>query len=55
MAVIVEEAVVAGIHVMAHAGATDRIKVAVRNNVRSIEHGDWLDEEAIELMLERGM
>ena len=39
---------------MSHAGGTEGIKVAVRNGVRSIEHGDWLDDEAIAMMLDRG-
>ena len=38
----------------AHAQATDGIKNAVRAGVDSIEHGVWLDEEAIDLMLDRG-
>lgn len=38
----------------AHAQATGGIKNAVRAGVDSIEHGVWLDEEAIGLMLERG-
>lgn len=38
----------------AHAQATEGIKNAVRAGVDSIEHGVWLDEEAIALMLERG-
>lgn len=38
----------------AHAQATGGIKNAVRAGVDSIEHGVWLDEEAIELMLEGG-
>lgn len=54
IAVLVEEATAAGIFVMAHAQATDGIKVAVRNGVRSIEHGIYLDDEAIEMMLDRG-
>jgi len=54
VAVIVEEATAAGLAVMAHAQATDGIKTAVRNGVRSIEHGVYLDDQAIELMLERG-
>jgi imidazolonepropionase-like amidohydrolase len=52
--VLVEEATAAGIPVMAHAQATDGIKNAVRAGIRSIEHGIYLDEEAISLMLERG-
>lgn len=52
--VLVEEATAAGRFVMAHAQATDGIKNAVRAGVRSIEHGVFLDDEAIELMLDRG-
>jgi imidazolonepropionase-like amidohydrolase len=51
---MVEEAAAAGLAVMAHAQATDGIKTAVRAGVRSIEHGVYLDDEAIELMRERG-
>ncbi|MDQ7908288.1 amidohydrolase family protein [Phytohabitans sp. ZYX-F-186] len=54
IAVMVEEATAAGISVMSHARSTEGIKVAVRNGVRSIEHGDLLDDEAIDLMLARG-
>ncbi len=52
--VIVAEAQAAGLFVMSHAQATEGIKSAVRAGVRSIEHGIYLDDEAIELMLERG-
>jgi imidazolonepropionase-like amidohydrolase len=51
---LVEEATAAGIWVMAHAQAADGIKNAVRAGIRSIDHGIYLDEEAISLMLERG-
>jgi imidazolonepropionase-like amidohydrolase len=54
IAALVTEARAAGLHVMAHAQATDGIKTAVRGGVRSIEHGIYLDDEAIDLMLERG-
>jgi len=54
LSVLVAEADAAGIAVMAHAQATDGIKNAVRAGIRSIEHGIFLDDEAIELMLERG-
>src|SRR5439155_1424561 len=54
VAVLVAEAAAAGIAVMSHAQASDGIKLAVRNGVRSIEHGIYLDDEAIEMMLERG-
>jgi imidazolonepropionase-like amidohydrolase len=40
--------------VMAHAQATDGIKNAVRAGIRSIEHGIYLDDEAIAMMLEAG-
>ena len=50
--VFVEEAAAAGIHgVLAHAEGTKGIKNAVRAGVRSIEHGDLLDEEGMDLML----
>jgi imidazolonepropionase-like amidohydrolase len=40
--------------VMSHAHGAEGIKRAVRAGVRSIEHGTFLDDEGIELMLERG-
>jgi imidazolonepropionase-like amidohydrolase len=40
--------------VMAHAQATDGIKNAIRAGIRSIEHGIFLDDEAIQMMLDRG-
>jgi imidazolonepropionase-like amidohydrolase len=52
--VLVEEATAAGIFVMAHAQGADGIKNAVRAGIRSIEHGIFLDDEGIELMLQRG-
>lgn len=52
--VLVEEATAAGRFVMAHAQASDGIKNAVRAGIRSIEHGVFLDDEAIGMMLERG-
>jgi imidazolonepropionase-like amidohydrolase len=52
--VLVAEARAAGLWVMSHAQATEGIKNAVRAGIRSIEHGIYLDDEAIELMLERG-
>lgn len=54
LAVLVEEATAAGRFVMAHAQATDGIKNAIRAGIRSIEHGVYLDDEAIDLMRERG-
>ena len=52
--VLVSEATAAGKWVMSHAQATDGIKSAVRAGVRSIEHGIYLDDEAIEMMIDRG-
>jgi imidazolonepropionase-like amidohydrolase len=54
LAVLVEEASAAGLSVMAHAQATPGIKNAIRAGIRSIDHGIYLDDEAIELMLDRG-
>jgi len=55
LAVIVREAAYrGGIKVMAHAQGSEGIKNAVRAGVHSIEHGVYLDDEAIELILEHG-
>jgi imidazolonepropionase-like amidohydrolase len=51
---IVEEAKAAGIRgTMAHAEGTAGIKNALRAGITSIEHGDLIDDEGIDLMLER--
>ena len=50
--VAVEEAGRRGVPVMAHAHGTEGIKQAIRAGVRSIEHGTFMDDEAIDLMLE---
>jgi imidazolonepropionase-like amidohydrolase len=50
----VEEATKAFRTVAAHAQSTEGIKNAVAAGVSSIEHGVWLDEEAIAMMIERG-
>ena len=52
--VLVAEANAAHVAVMAHAQGAEGIKAAVRAGIRSIEHGIFLDDEAIDLMLERG-
>jgi imidazolonepropionase-like amidohydrolase len=54
LSVLVSEATAAGRAVMAHAQATEGIKSAIRNGVRSIEHGIYLDDEAISMMLDKG-
>jgi imidazolonepropionase-like amidohydrolase len=50
----VEEAHKAFRIVGAHAQATEGVKNAIRAGVDSIEHGVWLDEEAIQMMCGRG-
>jgi imidazolonepropionase-like amidohydrolase len=52
--VLVAEASAHGLWVMAHAQSTQGIKNSVRAGIRSIEHGIYLDDEAIELMLHHG-
>lgn len=51
---IVIEAAAAGRWVMAHAQSAEGIKNALRAGVRSIDHGIYLDDEAISLLLEKG-
>src|SRR5213076_448143 len=51
---IVETAADLGRWVMSHAHGSEGIKRAVRAGVRSIDHGTFLDDEGIQLMLERG-
>lgn len=50
--VIVEEAATQGTYVMAHAQGTAGIKNALVAGVRSIEHGIYLDDETIEMMVQ---
>ncbi|MDA8020930.1 MAG: amidohydrolase family protein [Thermoanaerobaculia bacterium] len=51
---IVSTATDYGFHVAAHAHGTEGIKRAVRGGVRTIEHGTFLDDEAMELMKQHG-
>jgi imidazolonepropionase-like amidohydrolase len=50
----VEEANRHGVPVAAHAHATEGIKQAVAAGVRSIEHGTYMDDEAMKMMAKRG-
>ena len=50
----VEEAAKVGTFVAAHAHGAEGIKNAVRAGVRTIEHGSYLDDEGIQLMLKHG-
>ncbi len=54
VAVVVAEAHATKLPVMAHAQGTDGIKNALRAGVESIEHGIYLDDEAIDMMLAAG-
>jgi imidazolonepropionase-like amidohydrolase len=55
LGVAVEEATAARLGgVMAHAIGAQGVKNAVRAGVRSIEHGYMIDDEAMDLMVERG-
>ena len=52
--VMVEEAALKGIPVMAHAHGEEGALAAVQAGVRSIEHGTYLSEEALRLMAQKG-
>jgi len=54
LAAIVDEAAAAGIPVAAHAHGAEGARAAVAAGVRSIEHGTYLSETTLRLMLERG-
>ncbi|HEX6234785.1 MAG TPA: amidohydrolase family protein [Jiangellaceae bacterium] len=49
-----DEAARRGSYVAAHAYSPEAIRHAVENGVRSIEHGNLMDEAAVEVMAERG-
>jgi len=54
LTMLVQEAAAAGRWVMAHAQGSEGIKNGIRAGIRSIDHGIFLDDEAISLMLEKG-
>lgn len=54
IAAATDEAEMAGLYVVAHAYTARSITRAVRNGVRSIEHGNLADEAAISLMKAKG-
>ena len=54
LAAICEEAEAANTYVMAHAYSPRAITRAVRSGVRSIEHGNLLDEDSARVMKEEG-
>jgi imidazolonepropionase-like amidohydrolase len=54
IAAVVETARDYGFHVAAHAHGAEGMKRAIRAGVRTIEHGTFMDDEAIRLMKEHG-
>jgi len=54
LAVAVAEATRLGVPVMAHAHSAEGVKQAVKAGVRSIEHGTFIDDEGVRLMVEHG-
>ena len=54
LTVAVSEADRFGVPVAAHAHANSGIRMAVEAGVRSIEHGTYVDNETMDLMVERG-
>jgi imidazolonepropionase-like amidohydrolase len=51
---VVDEAAMAGLYVSAHTYTARSIKRAVRNGVLSVEHGNLADDEALDLIKEKG-
>jgi imidazolonepropionase-like amidohydrolase len=54
MAAAVHEAKRNGVRVACHAQGTESIKAAVRAGVTTVEHGSFLDEEGLDLMVKNG-
>ena len=54
MKAICEIADLYGVHTATHAHGTNGIKDAIRAGVTSVEHGTLIDDEGIDLMLQRG-
>ncbi|MBX7126681.1 MAG: amidohydrolase family protein [Cyclobacteriaceae bacterium] len=52
--VAVEEATRRDVPVMAHAHSGEGIKMAIRAGARTIEHGSFLDDEGIDLLVKHG-
>lgn len=55
MAAAIEEAKKRGAKAATHAQGTEGIKNAIRAGVDSVEHGIFLDDEAISMMIEKGV
>jgi imidazolonepropionase-like amidohydrolase len=54
LAAVIETATDYGFHVAAHAHGAEGMKRAIRAGVHSIEHGTFMDDEAIELFKKHG-
>lgn len=54
MDALVDEAHRLGLKAAAHAHGAEGAKVAIRSGIDSIEHGSFLDEEALRMMKEKG-
>jgi imidazolonepropionase-like amidohydrolase len=54
VAAMVQEAAAKGVPVMAHAHGEEGALAAVKGGVRSIEHGTYLSQDALQLMKEKG-
>ena len=52
---LVAEADAAGIPVMAHAHGPEGIKNAIKAGMRSIEHGSFIDEECVQMLLDNNV
>jgi len=55
LAAVCGEARAQGLRTMVHAHAADAIKAAVRAGCNQIEHGVFVDDEALKMMAERGV
>jgi imidazolonepropionase-like amidohydrolase len=51
---VVEEANRRGIPVMSHAHSAEGIKMSIKAGVRSVEHGTFIDDEGIRMMVREG-
>jgi imidazolonepropionase-like amidohydrolase len=52
--IAIDEATRRDVPVMAHAHSAESIKMSVRAGAKTIEHGSFIDDEAIKLMVEKG-
>jgi imidazolonepropionase-like amidohydrolase len=55
MAAGIHEAKANGVHTFAHAQGTQGIKNAIQAGITSIEHGFWIDDETVQMMLDNNV